>query len=85
MARRVDQIELVSVSIFRGVVQADAFRFDGDAALALEIHRVEHLLHHLALRKRPGDFEQPVRERGFPMIDVRDDGEIAYECRVHEV
>ncbi len=83
MSRRVDQIELVRVSIFRGVMQPDAFRFDGDAALALQIHRVQHLLVHFALRKRAGHLQQPVRERGLAVIDVRDDAKIAYELRVH--
>ena len=27
--------------------------FDGDAALALEVHGVEHLLHHFALGSAP--------------------------------
>ena len=83
VAGRVDQIQLVGVSVLRGVVQADAFRLDGDAALALEIHRVEHLLVHFALRKRAGHFEQTIGERGLAVIDVRDDAKIAYELRIH--
>jgi hypothetical protein len=64
-------------------MQADAFRFDGDAALALQIHGVEHLLVHFALRKRPGHFEQAIGKRGFAVIDVRDDTKIADELWVH--
>src|SRR6476660_4918079 len=64
-------------------MQPDALGFDGDAALALEIHGVEHLLVHFALRKRAGHLQQPVRERRLAMIDVRDDAKIAYELRVH--
>src|SRR5580700_1395425 len=64
-------------------MQADALRFDGDAALALQIHRVEHLFMHFALRERAGHLQQPVGERGLAMIDVRDDTKIAYELRVH--
>src|SRR5208282_3357484 len=85
VAWRVDQIELVRVSIFRGVMQPDTFRLDGDAALALEIHGVEHLFVHLALRKRAGHLQQTVRERGLAVIDVRDDTKIAYELRVHGI
>ena len=40
--------------------------FDGDAALALQVHRVEHLLHHFALGQRAGHLEQAVRQRGLP-------------------
>ena len=64
-------------------MQTDAFRFDGDAALALEVHRIEHLFVHLALRERPGHFEQAIGERGFAVVDVRDDAEVSNELRVH--
>src|SRR5207237_9285981 len=70
-------------SIFGFVVQANAFRFDGDAALALQIHGVEHLFVHLAFGKRSGHFEQTVGQRGFAVVDVRDDAEIAYEFWIH--
>ena len=51
--------------------------FDGDAALALQVHRIEHLRHHFALRKRAGDFQQAVGQRRFAVVDVRNDREIA--------
>jgi hypothetical protein len=37
------------------VVQPDGLGLDGDAALALDIHRIEHLLlaRHLAIRRPP--------------------------------
>jgi hypothetical protein len=85
VARRIDEIELIHVAIARRIIQADGMGFDGDTALALEVHGVQNLLHHLALRERAGSFEQPVGQRRFPMIDVRDDGEIADEFRVHAV
>src|ERR1700731_2928323 len=50
-------------------MEANAFRLDGDAALALG--------------ERAGHFEQAVRQRGLAVIDVRDDAEIPYELRVH--
>src|SRR5690606_16688858 len=43
VARRVDDVELVGLAVARGVLERDALRLDRDAALALEIHRVEHL------------------------------------------
>jgi hypothetical protein len=64
-------------------MKANAFRFDGDAALALEVHGVEHLFVHFALRERAGHFEQTVGERGFAVVDMRDDAEISNELRVH--
>src|SRR6266849_5270732 len=83
VAGRVNQIQSIRISVFRFVMQADAFCFDGDAALALEVHGVEHLRVHLALGQRAGQFEKTVGERGLAMVDVRDDAEIPYKLRVH--
>ena len=57
-------------------------RLDGDAALALEVHRVEHLRLHLAGLKRAGDLEKAVGERRLAVVDVRDDREVANTLRV---
>src|SRR5713226_435560 len=64
-------------------MQANAFCFDGDAALALEVHGVEELFVHFALRQRAGQFEETVGKRGLAMVDVRDDAEVSNELRVH--
>ena len=52
-------------------------RLDGDAALALEIHRVEELRLHLARLERAGDLEEAVGQRRLAVVDVRDDGKVA--------
>ena len=65
------------------VIQANGVGFDRDAALALQVHGVEHLRHHFALRERAGVFQQAVGERGFAVVDVRNDGEIADETGIH--
>ena len=57
VARRIDEIELVGVAVFRRVRQRNRLRLDGDAALALDRIVVEHLRFHLALgrgRRRAG-------------------------------
>src|SRR5580698_1528622 len=56
---------------------------DGDAALALEVHGVEHLGLHLAHGERSGQLQQAVRQRGFTVVDVRDDRKVAEESGVH--
>ena len=81
VAGRVDQVELIDLAVVGLVVQPHGVRFDGDAALALQVHGVEHLLHHFALRQRAGDFEQAVGQRRFAVVDVRNDREIADESR----
>ena len=53
VAGRVDQVEDVVLAVARPVVEAHGLRLDGDAALALDVHRVEHLLRpSRALRAR---------------------------------
>ena len=49
VAGRVDQVELIDLAVLGLVIQAHGVGFDGDAALALQVHGVEHLLHHFAL------------------------------------
>ena len=81
--RGIDQVELVSLSVLGLVHHADGVGFDGDAALALQIHGIQHLGLHLARRQRPGQLQQAVGQRGFPMVDVRDDREITNASAVH--
>ena len=73
---RIDEVENVPAAVGAGPRQPDRLALDGDAALALDIHPVEVLCAHLAARDDPGELEHPVRERGLPVIDVRDDAEV---------
>ncbi len=76
VSRRVDEVELVRLAAVRGVGHAYGVELDRDAALALEVERVEHLRLHLALLQHARGFDQPVGERRLAMVDVRDDAEI---------
>ena len=73
----VDQVEDVGLAVLRLVVEPHGARLDGDAALALEVHVVEQLGVHLALRHRAGALEDAVGERRLAVVDVRDDREVA--------
>ena len=83
MPGRVDQVELVDLAVLRVVHHAHGMGLDGDAALALQVHCVQHLGLHFARRQRAGQLEQPVGQRGFAMVDVRDDREIPNMLIVH--
>src|SRR5262249_53838534 len=50
---------------------------DGDPALALQIHGVEHLIDGFLRVHGAGECEEPVGQGRFPVIDVRDDGEVS--------
>ena len=59
-------------------------RLDGDAALALEIHGVEHLRLHLARLESAGELEEAICQRRLAMVDVRDDREVPNVGLIHE-
>ncbi len=52
-------------------------RLDRDAALPLEVHGVENLVHHFALRQGPCVLEQAIGQRRLAVVDMRDDREIS--------
>ena len=70
---RVHQVEFVALPL-----EPHGLRLDRDPALALDVHVVEHLgvAAHLARGEAAGDLDQPVGQRRFPVIDMRDDGKI---------
>src|SRR4051812_49731037 len=63
--------------------RANGLRLDRDAALPLEVHRVEQLRAHVAARDGVRLLEDAIRERRLAMVDVRDDREIADVFLVH--
>ena len=77
MPRRVDEVDLVVEPVARPVLQRDRLSLDRDAALALEVHRVEHLILHLARREPAAQLNESIGKRGLAVIDVRDDREVA--------
>ncbi len=82
---RIDQIQLIHFAVVGAIIQAHRMGLDGDAALALEIHRIEDLRHHLALRQSAGNLKQTIRQRGLAVVDVRNDRKIADEFGIHSV
>src|SRR5580704_16044562 len=83
MPRRINQIRAVFMSIRSVVMQPDTLSLNRNPALALQIHRVEHLRLHLPLRKRPSKLQQTVRKRRFPMVNMRDNAKISDEAGIH--
>ena len=79
MAWRVHQVEDIGFSIRGLVLQANRLRLDGDAALALQLHLVEHLLAHLAGFEPARGLDQPVGQGRLAVVDMGDDREVADE------
>ena len=76
MAGRVDKIEGIGLTILRFVQQTHGLCFDGDAALTLDIHRIEHLAGHFALLQATAHFDHAIRQSRFAMVNMGDDGKI---------
>ena len=63
MARGVDQIQVVDLSVFRLVVQGGGLRLDRDAALFFDVHRIQHLGFHFAFGQTTTALDQAVCQR----------------------
>jgi hypothetical protein len=84
MAGGIDQIQLVGLTVLCRIDHTNRMSFDRNAAFAFEVHRVEDLRLHLPGAEGARQLEQSVGERGFAVINVRDDREIANVLDVHE-
>ena len=83
MAGSIDQVQAVLFSLAEGIVHANRLRFDGNASLPFKLHAVQVLICHFLAGHRMSDFQEPVRESGFSMIDVRDYAKIPYVVSIH--
>ena len=77
MAGGVDQVEAVDAAVARRVLQRRGLRLDRDAALALDVHRVEHLRFHFPVAEAAAALDQAIGQRRFAVVDVGDDRKIA--------
>ena len=77
MARSIEQIEPVIVTVLCLIFHRHRMRFDRNTAFALQIHRIEQLVLSIAFRDRPGALQQTVGERCLAMVNMRDDAKIA--------
>ena len=76
VTRSVDQVQDVLDPVPCLVAHPHRLRLDGDPALPLQLHVVEELSLGLPLVHRARLLEEAVGERGFPVIDMCDDGEV---------
>ncbi len=76
MTRCVDQIKHIIFTIICLVVDPNRVRLNGNPAFAFNIHAVEHLLLHVAVLHRPRLLNEAISQGGFPVVNMRHDGEI---------
>ena len=85
MPGSIDEIEPVDLAVLGLVVKRRRLRLDRDAALFLKIHRVEHLLAHLALGKPSAALDQTVSQGRLAVVDVRNDRKIANVVHIRKL
>ena len=76
MTRRIDEVQLIGLSISSVIIEGHALGFDGDSALALDVHGVQNLLLHLSVGEAPAMLDEPVSQRRLAMVDMGNDGEV---------
>ena len=78
MTRRIHEIEDIGFAVLSGVIEAHCLSFNGNAALALNIHIVEDLFAHLTIRQAARKRDKPIGERRLPVVDMSDNREVSY-------
>ena len=78
VTRRVDQVQLVALP-----GHAHRLGLDRDPALALELHRIQHLRPHVPSGDGVRHLENSIGERRLAVVDVRDDREVADVLLIH--
>ena len=82
MSRCVDEIELINLAIRGCVVERDALGFDGDPPLALQVHGIKDLFSHFPLAQATTKLDETIRDRGFSVVNVSNNGEISYMLQI---
>ena len=77
MSRRIDKIEYIVFAVACLIRHSHGREFYGDTSFALQIHRVEKLVFHIAFRNLPGHFHNAVGKGRLTVVDMRDYAEIS--------
>ena len=77
MAGGVDQVQVVGLPVGGRVLDPHRLGLDRDPALALEVHRVEHLGLHFLRVDGAGELEDAVGQGRLAVVYVGDDREVA--------
>jgi hypothetical protein len=82
MTGRVNKIERILIAIRRSVGNSNSLTFYRYTPLTLNIHIVEYLVFKIAVVYKFGFLNKAVRERGFAVIDVRDNAKVTDRLRL---
>ena len=77
MARCIDQIEDIFLSILCFINNTDRLRLDRNTSFTLQIHIVQHLRLHFTFCQKPCPLNDAVCQGGFAVVDMSNDTEVA--------
>ena len=77
MARGIDEIQVVRLTVVRFVEQGRRLRFDGYPTLFFNVHGVQNLRLHVAVLKPTTPLDQAIGKCRFTVINVSNDGKIS--------
>src|SRR6266480_8028484 len=83
MARSVEQVQSIALAGFARVTHRHGMRLDCDSPLPFQVHGIKKLILLFPLLDRARALKQPIRQRRFAVIDVRDDAEVTRELNRH--
>ena len=78
MARSINKIQEILITVIGGIRYGDGLALDGYSAFALDIHTVGHLFVIISRVDYFCFFDKAVSKRGFPVIYMCNDTEIPY-------
>jgi hypothetical protein len=78
MARSVDKVQFIFLTILARIGKVDCLALDRDAALTLDIHIVENLVAKLTVFDKIRMLDQAVGKRRFSVVYMSYDAEVPY-------
>ena len=85
MSRRINKVKHILFTVLSLITAAHSLCLDRNAALTLQIHRIEYLCLHLAFCQRTSIFYQSVGQSRFAMIDMGNYRKITDLFLVHHI
>ena len=77
MSWGVDQVQHIGLAILGRIFDPHRVGLDRDAPFTFNIHTVKHLRFHIARSDRARQLNETVGKCGFPVVNMRHDGEIS--------
>ena len=76
MFRRINEVQVIDLSITRLIIEGNTLRLDSDTAFTLDIHRIKDLRLHLPGSQTTINLNKTASARRITMLNMGDEGEI---------